>query len=142
MQLTVSLSGLAFAVSARLVSLLNAEVLSQGKTLHDNDVIFNFRDKSYNMEDGGYHPVEIRLFRHHGAWCFDYITDFCWVGGPFPELAKEIDFSFPDSSGYLLYTGYSDAADCAELYEVWENNFISYYWDGAFDEVEITTSGC
>lgn len=139
-QLTVSLTGLAFPVSEKLVSLLNAELLTQARSLDSNDVIFNFRDKSYSAESGGFHPVEIRLFRHHGVWHFDYITDFCWVGGPYPELAKEIDFNFPDRSGFSLYSGYGSADEFTELYEAWEGNFICCYWDKVFDEIKISTS--
>lgn len=138
MELTVSLDGLPFSVSPRLISLLNAELLARPITLNGSDVIFNFRDKSYSPESGGYHPVEIRLYRQHGAWHFDYITDFCYVGGPYPELVKDLDFNFPEKCGYMLYGGYCKAEDCDELYKVWEQNFIYYYWDGAFDEVEIS----
>lgn len=138
MELTVSLTGLPFSVSPRLISLLNAELESKGITLNGRDVIFNFRDKSYSSESGGYHPVEIRLCQDHGAWYFDYITDFRYVGGPYPELAKDLDFNFTEKCGYMLYSGYCKAEECDDLYKVWEQNFISYYRDGVFDEIEIS----
>lgn len=138
MELTVSLDGLPFSVSPRLISLLNAELLSKGLTPTGSDVIFNFRDKTYSPESGGYHPVEIRLCKEQDGWRFDYITDFCYVGGPYPELAKDLDFNFTEKCGYLLYSGYCKAEDCDELYKLWQQNFISYYWDGVFDEIEIS----
>lgn len=138
MELTVSLDGLPFSVSPRLISLLNAELLSKGLTPTGSDVIFNFRDKSYSPESGGYHPVEMRLCNEQGGWHFDYITDFRYVGGPYPELVKDLDFNFTEKCGYLLYSGYCKAEDCDELYKLWQQNFISYYWDGVFDEIEIS----
>ncbi|WP_431222132.1 DUF2787 family protein [Serratia sp. L9] len=88
---------------------------------------FIFRDNSYNAETGGYHPVEIRLIIKEGQWYFDYITDFAYMGRVYPELEKEIDFSWVQQ--YAFHAGLGDLgykAAC-ELFELWQANFINYY---------------
>lgn len=88
---------------------------------------FIFRDSSYNAETGGYHPVEIRLIRKEEQWYFDYVTDFAYIGRVYPELEKEIDFSW--SQQYAFYAGLGDLGHKAgcELFELWQTNFIQYY---------------
>ena len=61
-----------------------------------------FKDLSYSAEKGGYHPVEIRLISRNDEWCFDYITDFSYMGVVYPELEKEIDISWSQQYVFLL----------------------------------------
>lgn len=88
---------------------------------------FIFRDTDYSAELGGYHPVEIRLIRKDDQWYFDYIADFAYMGRVYPELEKEIDFSW--SQQYAFYAGLGDLGHKAgcELFELWQSNFIQYY---------------
>ncbi len=88
---------------------------------------FIFRDTDYSAERGGYHPVEIRLIKKDDQWYFDYITDFAYMGRVYPELEKEIDFSW--SQQYAFHSGLGDLGHKAgcELFELWQSNFIQYY---------------
>ena len=88
---------------------------------------FIFRDPDYSAEFGGYHPVEIRLTKKEERWFFDYITDFAYMGRVYPELEKEIDFSW--SQQYAFHSGLDDLGHKAgcELFMLWQSNFIQYY---------------
>ncbi|MBC3227486.1 DUF2787 family protein [Serratia fonticola] len=88
---------------------------------------FIFRDTDYSAERGGYHPVGIRLIRKEERWFFDYVTDFAYTGTVYPELEKEMDFSW--SQQYAFHAGLGDLGHKAgcELFELWQSNFIQYY---------------
>ncbi|EMX0223379.1 DUF2787 domain-containing protein [Vibrio fluvialis] len=128
-------------VSIDLQDALNRVISESGKwTPMIQSVVFNFRDSSYSSENGGFHPVEIRLVRCNDQWIFDYITDFAYCGGPYPELVKEVDFNF--SSGTVSFSYVPDlpitSNDVAEFYSMWESNFLSYVEMGVFDEIKVT----
>ncbi|GHZ02672.1 DUF2787 domain-containing protein [Vibrio cholerae] len=128
-------------VSIDLQDTLNRVISKSGKwTPMIQSVAFNFRDSSYSSENGGFHPVEIRLVRLYDQWIFDYITDFAYCGGPYPELVKEVDFNF--SSGTASFSYVPDlpitSNDVAEFYSMWESNFLSYVEMGVFDEIKVT----
>ena len=84
---------------------------------------------NYSAEHGGYHPVEIAI---NSAGEIQYITDFAYVGdGYFAELAKEIDFDF--SLGIFQHFGRDyPIRQGAELFQIWQENFCSYYDSGVF----------
>ncbi|MDF5024116.1 DUF2787 domain-containing protein [Vibrio parahaemolyticus] len=109
-------------------------------TSSTKSLVINFRDSSYSAERGGYHPVEVRLVRDGEQWKFDYITDFSYVGYPYPELVKEIDFDFSSGLANFLYQFEESIADerVHEFYSMWETNFLSYVDMDAFDEIEVT----
>lgn len=90
-------------------------------------VVLNFRDPNYSADDGGYHPVEIRLENEGDAgWRFCYITDFCYVGsGSIAELAKDLDFDFDAGIFQNLYGTYP-IEQAIEMFQVWESNFVYY----------------
>lgn len=46
------------------------------------NVVLNFLNPEYSAENGGWHPVEIRLIRSEQTeiWQLDYLTDFSWQG--------------------------------------------------------------
>ena len=116
------------SISKALQGLLTAEIEKQ-KTAVDEAVTINFRDPSYSVDDGGFHPVEIRISK---SGRIEYITDFAYVGiPPFADLAKEIDFDF--KLGLFQHLGREyPIAEGAELFTIWQNNFISYYRMGVF----------
>ncbi|WP_300179833.1 DUF2787 domain-containing protein [uncultured Aliivibrio sp.] len=126
------------------------DALNQRPELHSgleetNSVTFNFRDKSYSAENGGFHPVEIALTKEaDNTWHYAYITDFAFVGNHYPELAKELDFDFLSGEWFASYLGdYSSIknnANAAELYRLWEHNFLAYASMGMYDEIEINVS--
>jgi hypothetical protein len=78
-------------LSPAFVHLLEAEIAKANPSPGDG-LVFNFRDPSYSVESGGYHPVEIGL---DPSGRLLYVTDFAYVGmGWCAELAKELDFDF------------------------------------------------
>ncbi|WP_159818117.1 DUF2787 family protein [Colwellia sp. 20A7] len=92
----------------------------------ENGVTINFRDPSYSSDDGGYHPVEIRLENEGDGWRFCYITDFCYVGSGFcAELAKDADFDF-DSGVFQNLFGTYPIEQAIEMFQIWESNFVYY----------------
>jgi hypothetical protein len=96
---------------------------------HENEkaVTINFRDPNYSSDDGGYHPVEIRLENEgHAGWRFCYITDFVFVGsGYMAELAKDLDFDF-DAGVLQSLHGTYPIEQAIEIFQVWESNFVYY----------------
>ncbi|CAE6891280.1 hypothetical protein ACOMICROBIO_GDFFDHBD_00915 [Vibrio sp. B1REV9] len=100
---------------------------------------YNFRDTSFSAE-GGWHPVEIRIEQESGLWHFSYITDFSYVGYPYPELAKEVDFDFANGEAAFLYMPPQPISDTnvIDFYQMWELNFMTYLHMEVFDEIQVT----
>ncbi|HHC6526713.1 DUF2787 family protein [Vibrio parahaemolyticus] len=141
MNLTFNVERLLLPVSVDLQDVLNMVVDRSHKlTSSTQSLVINFRDSSYGAESGGYHPVEIRLVKTGGQWVFDYITDFSYVGYPYPELVKEVDFDFSSGLANFLYQFEESITDerVHEFYSMWESNFLSYVEMDAFDEIEVT----
>lgn len=141
MELKYNLKNIPFEISSQLLEILNNEIQKTGDVPeHIDEFTLSFKDESYSAEQGGYHPVEIHIVKIKGVWKFDYITDFTYVGsGHNSELVKEIDFDFTTGLGFQLYAGDDDLKFFAELYKVWESNFISYFESGVF-KTEVTTN--
>ncbi|MFC0227949.1 DUF2787 family protein [Serratia aquatilis] len=91
-----------------------------------DELILNFRSPDYSPE-GGYRPVEIRLFGD----TLDYVTEFAYFG-LYPELEKSLDFDFGQGAGFQPFTGYSDIRRYGELFQLWQKNFIAYYRAGVY----------
>ncbi|MEL4303589.1 DUF2787 domain-containing protein [Shewanella xiamenensis] len=91
-----------------------------------NIVTFNYRDPDYSYENGGYHPVEINLYRQDDCWYLNYFTDFAYSGGPFPELEKEMEVLFQQKQVYNSFFGrcYLEHAD--SLVRLLLENFCNY----------------
>ncbi|MCR3931082.1 DUF2787 domain-containing protein [Aeromonas caviae] len=123
-----------------LLTLLNHEVANIGLNLERlTQLTFNFRSPTYSPEQGGAHPVEIRLIRGLDGWLFDYVTDFSYQGlGQDAELCKELDFNFLDDEHYLQGWGPLPSVEARELFAMWQSNFISYAQLGYFT---VTASG-
>ncbi|CAK1935114.1 DUF2787 domain-containing protein [Vibrio crassostreae] len=140
MKLFFSKNKLTLPVSVDLQDTLNRVISESGKwTPMIQSVVINFREKSYCPENGGYHPVEIRITRLNDQWIFDYITDFSYCG-LMPEFEKEIDFDFGHGVAYIRYMGEVPIIESsvAEFYSMWESNFLSYIGMDCFDEVKVT----
>ncbi|TKF21988.1 DUF2787 family protein [Vibrio kanaloae] len=140
MKLCFSKNKLTLPVSVDLQDTLNRVISESGKwTSMIQSVVINFREKSYSPENGGYHPVEVRITRLNDQWVFDYITDFSYCG-LMPELEKEIDFDFGHGVAYIRYMGEVPITDpsVAEFYSMWETNFLSYIGMDCFDEIKVT----
>lgn len=135
MKLTLSSQVSGFAVSDALLAIIHKEIANKPQA-HES-VIINFRSPSYSADEGGYHPVEIRLV-NSGVWQLDYITDFSYQGiAPMAELTKEIDFCFETGDAYHLFIGVISKAEGENLFKLWQSNFVSYYQMEVFD-VEVT----
>ena len=132
--------GFALPVTQALLTLLNQEVANIGLNLERlTQLTFNFRSPTYSPEQGGAHPVEIRLIRGLDGWLFDYVTDFSYQGlGQDAELCKELDFNFLDDEHYLQGWGPLPSVEARELFAMWQSNFISYAQLGYFT---VTASG-
>jgi hypothetical protein len=116
-----------FAVPDAFLSILNSTLDNITPPDANSEVIiFNFRDPDYSAKDGGFHPVEIRLVRHHELWQFAYITDFSFQGSPYPELVVDIDVCFISKGVYSIYGGWLDKTSGEELKELFLANFIAY----------------
>ena len=117
-----------YRLNPSLTAMLNLE-LQKLNSEPDSDVILNFRDPNYSAETGGFHPVEVML-RATGE--IAYITDFAYVGiAPYAELNKEIDFDF--SLGFFGHMGRDSPIEAGmELFQIWQDNFVSYYEMGVF----------
>jgi len=123
MTIRIKHEGLAVPVSP-MFTLYIADLL----VLHKNDksVTINFRDPNYCKDDGGYHPVEMRLENEDDGWVFCYITDFCYVGsGDMAELAKDLYFDFGAGVFQNLFGTYP-LEQAIEVFQVWESNFVYY----------------
>ena len=141
MKLCFSKNKLTLPVSVDLQDTLNRVINESGKwTPMIQSVVINFREKSYSPENGGYHPVEVRITRLNDQWVFDYITDFSYCG-LMPELEKEIDFDFGHGVAYIRYMGEVPITESsvAEFYSMWETNFLSYIGMDCFDEIKVMT---
>ena len=132
--------GFALPVTQALLVLLNQEVANTELNLERlTQLTFNFRNPGYSAEQGGVHPVEIRLVRGLDDWLFDYVTDFSYQGlGQDAELCKEIDFNLSCDEHYLQSWGPLPGVEARELFALWQRNFISYAQLGYFT---VTVSG-
>ncbi|WP_448553333.1 DUF2787 family protein [Thalassotalea montiporae] len=129
-----------FAVPEKLFSVLNIELVKWANANQSaTSIIFNFRDVNYSPENGGFHPVEIRLIKQKALWHFDYITDFSYQGTGYPELVKEIDVCFQSAEVTHLHLGLLTKANADELVELFLTNFIDYVEMDVFT-VEIAFS--
>ena len=141
MNLTFDVERLLLPVSVDLQDTLNRVINESGKwTPMIQSVVINFRDSNYSSENGGWHPVEIRLVRLYDQWVFDYITDFAYCGGPYPELVKEVDFNFGCGTAGFSYVPELPitSSEVMEFYSMWESNFLSYIGMDCFDEIQVT----
>lgn len=120
--------GLAMPVAQELINVILNEVGSPPphKT-RITAVSLLFKDLSYSAENGGYHPVEIRVISRNDEWCFDCITDFSYMGTVYPELEKDIDISWSQQYVFLAHVGDLPADAGKELFELWQSNFIQYH---------------
>ena len=134
--------GFALPACQALLALLSQEAertdLDLGRC---TQLTFNFRNPGYSAEQGGVHPVEIRLVRGLDDWLFDYVTDFSYQGlGQDAELCKELDFNFLDGEHTMLGWGPLRLAEARELFDIWQCNFIAYCRLECFS-VTVTVTG-
>ena len=132
--------GFALPVAPALLELLDQEIAKTDLNLERlTQLTFNFRNPGYTPEQGGVHPVELRLIRGLDGWLFDYVTDFSYQGvGPDAELCKELDFNFLDGEHYLQDWGPLPPTEAHELFHMWQGAFLAYAQLGFFT---VTVNG-
>jgi len=136
MTTVIKREGLALPVSPTLALYL-ADLLATYE--NKKAVTINFRDPDYSSDDGGYHPVEIRLVNDGTNWHLCYITDFCYVGSGYcAELAKDLDFDFQAGIFQNLFGTYP-IEQAREMYQTWESNFIYYAMVSKVFTIKVTT---
>lgn len=120
--------GLSMPVSQDLINIIFNEI-SRVPPASPNvrAVTLLFKDVNYSAENGGYHPVEIRLTSRNDEWYFDYITDFKYMG-LYPELEKDIDFSWSQRYVFLSFVGDLHPGEGREIFELWQRNFVQYHF--------------
>jgi len=128
--------GLVLPVTQKFTNAIT--VMLNEKGISGDNVTINFRDPTYSAENGGFHPVEIRLERQNNAWHLCYITDFAYVGsGPYVELAKDLDFDFQAGVFQNLF-GVFPIEQAVDMYQIWEGNFLHYWQMLSPYEIVIT----
>ncbi|RSM24566.1 DUF2787 domain-containing protein [Aeromonas salmonicida] len=132
--------GISLPVCQALLTTLCQEVKLTDLDLERcTELTFNFRNPGYSAEQGGVHPVEIRLIRGLDGWLFDYVTDFSYQGvGDYAELGKELDFNFLDNEHFLLGWGPLRLTEAHELFALWQSNFMAYH---QLESFTVTVSG-
>lgn len=140
MKLTINLEGAVLPISKQLLNLLETLAANQEAKANITGFTFCFRDTSYSLDKGGYHPVEIGIALYEGIWKIDYLTDFSFCTGPFPEITIELDF---DCQEGILFSSFQtpallDSSEVKEFYRLWETNFLSYVEMKCLDEIAIT----
>ncbi|EPW6640545.1 DUF2787 domain-containing protein [Vibrio parahaemolyticus] len=117
--------------------LLSNEALTTSRYL-----VFNFRDKTYSADEGGFHPVEMAICHTStGEWSIEYITDFAYMGNHYPELERNLDFDFRVRQFFVAYRGWlpiQSSRDAKELYQLWESNFLAYVDTDAYNDITVT----
>lgn len=121
---------------------LTAQMLSNEALTTSRYLVFNFRDKSYSAEEGGFHPVEIAICHTSaGEWSIEYITDFAYMGNHYPELERNLDFDFRVGQFFVAYQGWlpmQGSRDAKALYQLWESNFLAYVDMDSYNEITVT----
>ncbi|EJB8535357.1 DUF2787 domain-containing protein [Vibrio parahaemolyticus] len=100
----------------------------------------SFRDKSYSVENGGSHPVEVGLnITNKVNVTIIYITDFAYVGNLYPEIKRHIDFDFSHQLYFTVEAGWQriQSSKVEDLYRIWEKSFIKHVREGGYDEIKV-----
>lgn len=137
MKLNFNPDGFAVPVDPNLIKQLELLTDKEEIATGVSSLVFNFRDKSYSPDMGGYHPVEIRIYLEGDMWHFDYITDFSYQGSGYPELVKDIDFDFTANKLYVLFMPVRAITADIEIFNLWLDNFLSYLTYEVFDEITV-----
>lgn len=105
---------------------------------------FNWRDKSYSADAGGFRPVEamFKVSEDGLKVEVEYLTEFRFVGtGHYAELAKATDFDF--QSGRMVgdslagsFYGSTNSEEAKEFLDFYLKNLCSYIECGFLDEFE------
>ncbi|WP_210473328.1 DUF2787 domain-containing protein [Vibrio crassostreae] len=139
---TASLLSVSKKLHKLLSEQLTAHLLSNEALATSRYLVFNFRDKSYSADEGGFHPVEMAICQTStGEWSIEYITDFAYMGSYYPELERNLDFDFRVGQFFVAYQGWlpmQGSRDAKELYQLWEISFLAYVDMDSYNEITVT----
>ncbi|MEH0676175.1 DUF2787 domain-containing protein [Vibrio scophthalmi] len=139
---TASLLPVSKKLQKLLSEQLTAHLLSNEALTTSRYLVFNFRDKSYSADEGGFHPVEMAICQTStGEWSIEYITDFAYMGNYYPELERNLDFDFRVGQFFVAYQGWlpmQGSPDAKELYQLWESSFLAYVDMDSYNEITVT----
>ena len=118
-------------ISSRLFAVLKQAIKRQVVKGEVSQITFNYRDSSYE--------IALQKDQENNRWSLLYITDFCYYGHPFAELCKDLDFDFETESFVCVYSCPRPMSQPSvkEVYNLWQENFLSYLEFGAFDKIEV-----
>jgi hypothetical protein len=97
-------------------------------------VIFNYRDSSYNSEQSGYHSVELSQPKgtSNGAELNCY-------GGSYAGIARELDFDFSSATSFVPCSQLSlIIARINAIFNLWLYDFLTYLKDGVFYPIRLS----
>ncbi|MDA0385217.1 DUF2787 family protein [Vibrio owensii] len=138
---TLNVTSLPLPVSTPFLQLLNQHCQTQLVYQATRQrLTLRFRDKSYGVESGGCHPVDIGLtITDKGNVTIIYITDFAYVGKHYPVLKRHIDFDFRHQLYFTVDTGWQriQPSEVGRLYRMWETRFIEHVREGKYDDIEL-----
>ena len=129
-------------ISPRYYKAIEKQVSQANLANEATSLTINFRDSSYSADAGGYHPVEMMIRQEGDKWHICYITDFAYTGGPYPELAIELDFNLECNTFRQMFAKPCDLAHrgVKSFYRMWEGNFLAYLSNGVFDQIKVTAN--
>jgi hypothetical protein len=125
----IDTQGYALPIDPALIAILNRQLESL-TTPPARLVLLQFRDPDYDVDAGGFHPVDIAV---DDRGRIQWITDFAYteVEG-ITELGRELDFDL--SRGIFQHRGFCQPlAYGADLFQLWQSNFIHYVQMNVFD---------
>ncbi|MEZ8857693.1 DUF2787 domain-containing protein [Vibrio atlanticus] len=130
---------LGLPVSDEFKQLLQQELDKHSAFENVKAITFNYRSSDYSPDNGGYHPVEIRLEKKGGKWHFAYLTDFAYVG-PYLELEKELDFDVTHGVLLMSFVGEIPLThpEAQSLFVTYQGNVINYVKMEVFDDIQLT----
>ena len=137
MKLNFNPDGFAVPVDPNLIKQLELLTDKEEVPPDVSSFVFSFRDENHSHKNGGYHPVEIRIYLEEGMWNFDYILNYSEQGGVFPELAAEVSFDFRNNRLSVTFVPAMDISDDIDFFNLWQSNFLAFLLSGTFDEIEV-----
>ncbi|MFL0838478.1 DUF2787 family protein [Vibrio parahaemolyticus] len=138
---TLNVTSLPLPVSTPFLQLLSQHCQAPlGSKATSQRLTLRFRDKSYSVESGGCHPVDIGLtITDKANVTIIYITDFAYVGKHYPTLKRHIDFDFRHQLYFTVDTGWQriQSSKVERLYQTWEKGFIHHVREGRYDDINV-----
>ncbi|KIF44894.1 DUF2787 family protein [Vibrio owensii] len=138
---TLNVTSLPLPVSTPFLQLLNQHCQTPlALKATRQRLTLRFRHKSYSVESGGCHSVDIGLtITDKANVTIIYITDFAYVGKHYPASKCYIDFDFRHQLYFTVDTGWQriQPSEVERLYRMWETRFIEHVQKERYDGIEL-----